>query len=82
MNDHIDPATARYITPWEVDQKYEAKKAADFIASTKKPFYTIPDSDNITNDWTGNRFVTSHRCFGHPCKSDLYNGYDIGFELL
>lgn len=25
----------------------------------------------MLDDWTGHRYVTSHRCFGSECKSDL-----------
>ena len=28
----------------------------------------------MTNDWTGHKYVTSHRCFGHPCKKDQEAG--------
>jgi len=24
----------------------------------------------MVNDWTGHKYVTTHKCFGHPCKKD------------
>jgi len=24
----------------------------------------------MINDWSGHKYVTTHRCFGHPCKKD------------
>jgi len=28
----------------------------------------------MIDDWTGHRFVTTHRCFGEPCPKDEEKG--------
>jgi hypothetical protein len=28
----------------------------------------VPES--VVNDWTGSKYTTTHRCFGHPCEGD------------
>jgi len=51
-----------------VDQEDEAAKEAAFQKSTQvKKFEIIPE---IVHDWTGQKFLTTHRCFGGPCKGD------------
>ena len=34
----------------------------------EKMKFTVPDE--MINDWPGDRFHTTHRCFGGPCKGD------------
>ena len=36
-------------------------------ARNKKKFVV---RDDMINDWPGDRFLTTHRCFGGPCKGD------------
>lgn len=28
----------------------------------------------MINDWTGHKYVTTHRCFGEPCPKDQEKG--------
>ena len=65
---YIDSKTGAFKTQWVVDQEADAKDQADFDASTEvKKFIITPE---IVHDWTGHKYVTTHRCFGGPCKGD------------
>mmetsp|Transcript_42010 Transcript_42010/g.64337 ORF Transcript_42010/g.64337 Transcript_42010/m.64337 type:complete len:136 (+) Transcript_42010:862-1269(+) len=66
--DRFDPVQGRFKHPLEI----EAEKAADEEKrqeeAAKKPAFKVPDS--VVDDWTGHKYTTTHRCFGHACKED------------
>ena len=66
----IDPASGRYKTEWEVEQEEAAVAESKLQKMRDAPYFTL-NMDQIVPDWTGNKYVTTHRCFGGPCKSDL-----------
>lgn len=68
---HIDPKTGRHLTNFEVKQNAEAELEKELQKQREKPSYKVPEW--VTNDWTGHKYLTTHRCFGHPCKSDEEN---------
>ena len=42
--------------------------------AANKIAFVVP-KDIMEADWTGHKYVTSHRCFGSPCKDKT--GKDI-----
>jgi hypothetical protein len=36
--------------------------------AAKRPAYRLPP--NIIDDWTGDKYTSTHRCFGKPCDPD------------
>jgi hypothetical protein len=68
VREYIDPANGRLKSPFEVEgERYEKEmKKLQEARDTKK--FTVPDE--MINDWPGDRFHTTHRCFGGPCKGD------------
>jgi len=65
---YINPSNGAFKTQWVVDGEADAKAQAEFDESTQvKKFIITPE---IVHDWTGHKYVTSHRCFGGPCKGD------------
>ena len=65
---HINEKTGSWKTAWEVEQEDSAEEEKKLQEASEKPYYTLPDE--LVNDWPGDRFVTTHRCFGGPCKGD------------
>ena len=35
--------------------------------AANKPAFKVPDG--MLDDWTGEKYVTSHQCYGAPCKN-------------
>jgi hypothetical protein len=46
-------------------EKAEAEKAAEML---RRPRFVPPE--DIIDDFTGHKYVTTHRCFGGPCPDD------------
>ena len=67
--DHIDARTGRFKTEFEVAEEKAAEAQKDLEETYEKPYFRV--REDLINDWPGTRFVTTHRCYGHPCKSDL-----------
>jgi len=63
-----------------VEEEKAAEAQKDLEETWAKPYYHFP-VPTILEDWTGNRFVTSHRCFGHPCKSDIKKDPSLDINL-
>jgi hypothetical protein len=68
VREYIDPVNGRLKSPFEVEgERYEKEmKKLQEARDTQK--FTVPDE--MINDWPGDRFHTTHRCFGGPCKGD------------
>ena len=65
---HIDAKTGRFRTEWEVEQDQAAEEAKKFKEASEKPYYIA--RDEYVDDWSGHKYVTTHQCFGRPCKKD------------
>lgn len=66
---HVDARTGRFKTQFEVDEEIAAEEEKKLQETYEKPAFKVQDW--MLDDWTGHRYVTSHRCYGHECKSDL-----------
>ena len=42
--------------------------------------FSVP-RDIMESDWTGTKYVTSHRCFGHRCKEDEESAVQLSQPL-
>lgn len=65
----INPSTGAMKTPWEVKKEADAELDAK-LQKTWDETKAFKVTDGMINDWTGHRFVTTHRCFGEPCPKD------------
>ena len=54
-------------TQHEVDLEDEAAKQKALEETYKRPYFTIIER-HVIPDWPGHKYVTSHKCFGSPCK--------------
>jgi hypothetical protein len=68
VREYIDPANGRLKTPFEVEGERYDKDMKKLQEARDTQKFTVPDS--MINDWPGDRFHTTHRCFGGPCKGD------------
>ena len=65
----VDKSTGAMRNEKEVDEELgaeEEKKIDEWRNANRLQF-----RDWMVNDWSGEKYITTHRCFGHPCKSDL-----------
>lgn len=67
--DYIDKRTGRFKTEFEVAEEKAAEAQKDLEETYEKPFFKL--REGFLDDWPGTKYVTTHRCYGHPCKSDL-----------
>ena len=68
VHEYIDKSSGRLKTPFEVEnERFEAENKKLDEARNKKKFVV---RDDMINDWPGDRYLTTHRCFGGPCKGD------------
>lgn len=72
VHKYIEPKTGRLKTEFEVGLEDAQAAEKKFQEAAQKPYFRVP-SDMI-NDWTGHRYVTTHRCFGERCQSDIDKG--------
>ena len=63
----IDPKTGAMKTQHEVDLEDEAANQKALEETYKRPYFTIIER-HVIPDWTGHKYVTTHKCFGSPCK--------------
>lgn len=64
----IDPKNGRTKTPYEVSNELAAEAAAEYKKEFwDKPYFTINPS-LVIPDYTGDKYTTSHQCFGSPCR--------------
>jgi len=56
-------------TPFEVKTEADAEQDAK-LQETWDKTKAFQVTDGMIDDWTGHRFVTTHRCFGEPCPKD------------
>ena len=63
-----DMATGKYKTGQEMYDAEREEAAAKKAAEERKAFKA--PADIMESDWTGEKYVTTHRCFGEPCKED------------
>lgn len=54
-------------TPHEVALDEEAKLEADLQETYTKPYFTINPA-LVIPDYDGDKYLTTHACFGRPCK--------------
>ena len=69
LSRHVDSRTGRFKTEFEVAEEIAAEEEQKLQETYAKPAFKV--RDGMIDDWTGHRYVTSHRCFGSECKSDL-----------
>ena len=68
--DFVDPSTGRTRTPYEVGEIKKAEIQADLVKDYwNKPYFTINPS-LVIPDYTGDKYTTTHACFGRPCKKE------------
>ena len=77
----IDPKTGRMKTQYEVDQEDEAAKQRALEETYKRPYFTIIER-HVIPDWTGHKYVTTHKCFGSPCKKWGFNPFGKNLEFM
>ena len=65
----IEKGTGRLRTEFEVDQDLDALAGKKLEEARAKPMFKV--NDGMINDWPGDRFLNTHRCWGGRCKSDL-----------
>jgi len=63
---HLDQASGRHMTEHEVAMRAEALEEARLAEASQKKAFQVPP--RMLNDWPGDRFTSTHRCFGEPCK--------------
>ena len=67
---YVDAKTGSTKTPFQVGEEAAAEAAADLKKDFwDKPYFTI-NPNLVVPDYDGNKYVTTHRCFGHVCKAD------------
>lgn len=68
--DFVDAKTGRTKTPYEVGEEKAAEIQADLEKDYwNKPYFTINPS-LVIPDYTGDKYTTTHACFGRPCKKE------------
>lgn len=65
----VNPNTGAMKTPWEVKQEADAELDAE-LQKTWDKTKAFKVTDGMIDDWTGHRFVTTHKCFGQPCPKE------------
>lgn len=66
----VNPKTGATKTPYEVKKEADAELEAD-LQETWDKTKAFQVTDKMIDDWTGHKYITSHRCFGSPCPKDL-----------
>lgn len=61
-------STGRFLTPWEKRLQEEAELERHLKERASQPAYKVPDS--VLNDWTGEKYTSTHKCFGKPCDPE------------
>lgn len=64
----LNNKSGRYLTPYEVMKLREIEEERRLEEASKRPAFKVPAW--MLEDDTGDRFVTTHRCFGKPCPGD------------
>ena len=75
-NAELDQHVATYsearhgIVKTNADRAKEAAiKKREEEEAFNRPMFEVPQ-DMMESDWTGTKYVTTHRCFGQPCKDE------------
>jgi hypothetical protein len=58
----------KFNTPLEKRIRQQLRLERYLEEAAKRPAYRVPDS--VINDWTGDKYTTTHACFGRPCDPD------------
>ena len=64
----VDPATGSTLTPYVVSQRLAAELDSEYKKEFHdKPYFSINER-LVIPDYTGDKYTTSHQCFGSPCR--------------
>jgi len=66
---HIQGETGAFVTPFEVQNRYDEELEKKLNETAQKPAFKV--NDRMIDDWPGTRFTTTHACFGKPCEKSL-----------
>lgn len=69
VQSHIETETGRHLNEGEVMMRLAAIEEAKLQKAAETPAFKL--KPGMINDWPGDRFTTTHRCFGERCKGDL-----------
>lgn len=74
---YVDARTGSTKTPFQVKQEADAELEAELQETwDKTKAFTV--SDKTIDDWTGHKYITTHRCFGEVCPKDKEGFVQMG----
>jgi len=87
--ENIDKAVQRYSDAADGNYKTEKQYAEEAAAIHPANVYKKDPNFKVAEDDTGEKYVTTHRCFGGPCKDEKtnlmlskYSDHEVALEGL